>query len=106
MGQPFFAYVLLCADGSYYVGHTDDLERRINEHEAGEKCAYTETRRPIRLVWSQEFAAREDALAAELQIKRWSRAKKEALIRADAETLRREARKKNWPVYRARKGRP
>jgi len=76
----FHVYILRCVDYSYYVGHTDDLERRIAQHEAGEIPGYTEGRRPIRLVYAQELATREEALAAERRLKGWSRAKKEALI--------------------------
>ncbi len=61
MGKPFFAYMLRCADASYYMGHTDDLEKRVAEHQAGEKCGYTFERRPVRLMWSQEFWTREEA---------------------------------------------
>jgi predicted GIY-YIG superfamily endonuclease len=75
--------MLRCADESFYVGHTDHLERRIGMHDAGECGGYTATRRPVVLVWSQEHSTREDALAAERQIKGWSRAKKQALIRGD-----------------------
>ena len=102
VGQPFFAYLLLCADGSYYVGHTDNLERRIAEHGEGGMCAYTATRRPVRLVWSQEFAGREEALAAELQIKRWSRVKKQALAGGNFDELSKAAKKKTWAAYRER----
>jgi len=104
MGQPFFTYMLLCADGSYYVGHTDDLERRLGEHQEGGKCAYTETRRPVQMVWSEEFTTRDEALAAELRIKKWSRVKKEALAARDFEELRRAARKKDWASYQRRRG--
>jgi len=76
----FWTYILLCADGSYYSGHTDNLDNRIADHQAGRRAGYNRTRRPIGLIWSQDFAARHEALAAERQIKRWSRAKKEALI--------------------------
>ena len=79
----FWAYVLRCADGSYYTGHTDELERRIAQHQSGELKGYTLTRRPVTLMWSQEFATRDEALRAEQQIKGWSRPKKEALIRGD-----------------------
>jgi predicted GIY-YIG superfamily endonuclease len=79
----FAAYLLCCADGSYYAGHTDDLGRRIAQHQSGECGGYTAARLPVARVWSQEFATREEALAAELQIKGWSRAKKEALIAGD-----------------------
>jgi LAO/AO transport system kinase len=81
--KPFFVYVLKCADGSYYTGHTDELDRRIGQHHAGEMPGYTHDKRPVELVWSQETAGRDEALAAELQIKGWSRAKKEALIAGD-----------------------
>jgi LAO/AO transport system kinase len=81
--KPFVVYMLRCADGSYYTGHTDELERRIGQHRAGEIPGYTHDKRPVELVWSQEAAGRDEALAAELQIKGWSRAKKEALIAGD-----------------------
>ncbi len=79
----FWLYLLRCADGSYYVGHTDDLEKRLAQHREGEIAGYTAQRRPVELVFSQDFTSREDALAMERQIKGWSRAKKEALIRRD-----------------------
>jgi predicted GIY-YIG superfamily endonuclease len=79
----FWAYMLHCGDGSYYTGHTDNLEQRIAQHRLGELPGYTATRKPITLIWSQDFPAREEALAAERQVKRWSRAKKEALVAAD-----------------------
>jgi len=80
----FWVYILRCADGRYYTGHTDDLEKRIGEHTTGiiVSC-YTFKRRPIELVFSQEFTTREEALASEQQIKGWSRKKKEAMIRGD-----------------------
>ena len=79
----FWAYILRCADGSYYVGHTDNLEERYGAHQSGLIKGYTQKRRPLVLVWSQEFGDRNEAFAAERQIKGWSRAKKEALIRGD-----------------------
>jgi predicted GIY-YIG superfamily endonuclease len=86
--KPFFAYMLRCADGSYYVGHTDDLERRIAEHRAGAIAGcYTHDRRPVELVWSGEATTREEALAFERRLKGWSRAKKEALIAGDWERV-------------------
>jgi putative endonuclease len=102
MAKPFFAYILLCADGSYYVGHTDDLEKRLWEHQEGGKCVYTSARRPVTLVWSQDFNTREDAKEAELKIKKWSRAKKEALIRGDYDAISLAA-EKNWEGYRRRR---
>jgi len=75
--------MLHCSDRSFYVGHTDDLEARIGAHRSGLIPGYTRTRLPVKLVWSQEFATRYEALAAERQVKGWSRAKKLALIRED-----------------------
>ena len=83
--------MLRCSDGSYYVGHSDSLEHRIAQHHAGEIDGYTHERRPVELVWSQETATREDALAAERQIKEWGRAKKEALICGDWKAIQRHA---------------
>jgi predicted GIY-YIG superfamily endonuclease len=79
----FWIYLLRCADGSYYAGHTDDLEKRVGEHMTGACGGYTATRLPVKLVFSQECATRIAALSFERQIKGWSRAKKEALIRDD-----------------------
>jgi predicted GIY-YIG superfamily endonuclease len=84
--------MLRCPDASYYVGHTDDLGKRLGMHEAGTLGGYTSTRRPVLIVWSQEFTTREEALASERQIKGWNRAKKEALIRGDWAEIQRLAR--------------
>jgi predicted GIY-YIG superfamily endonuclease len=88
----FHVYMLRCADGSYYVGHTDDLEARLMAHHHGEIETYTRTRRPVRLVFANDFSKREEALARERQIKGWSRAKKEALIRGNWTRLSRLSR--------------
>ena len=79
----FWAYMLHCADRSFYIGHTDDLDVRIAQHISGAFGGYTSTRLPVKLVWSDAFPSRYEALAAERQIKGWSRAKKLALIRGD-----------------------
>jgi predicted GIY-YIG superfamily endonuclease len=79
----FWAYILRCADGRYYTGQTDDLVQRVAQREAGGYCDFTSRRRPLQLIWSQEFGSRIEALEAERRIKPWSRAKKEALIRGD-----------------------
>jgi putative endonuclease len=85
-------YILLCADGSYYTGITRaSLEQRIAQHDAGTFDGYTSRRRPVRLVFHQEFQRITDAIAAERQVKGWRRAKNEALIRGDSEALRRLA---------------
>ncbi len=91
----FHVYMLLCADGSFYTGHTDDLEARLMAHELGTFRGYTHAKRPIRPVFSQEFTTREEALRAERQIKGWSRAKKRALSEQDWDVLRELARSKS-----------
>ena len=79
----FWTYILLCADELYYTGHTDNLEVRIGQHQSGQIEGFTSSRLPVRLMWSQDFATRYEALDAEMRIKKGSRAKKEALIRGD-----------------------
>jgi predicted GIY-YIG superfamily endonuclease len=90
----FWVYVLRCSDGSYYTGHTDDISKRVAMHESGQIPGYTHSRRPVQLVFSQDCASREAALTAELQIKGWSRAKKEALFRRDWQEVSRLAHEK------------
>ena len=81
-------YILQCADESYYVGHTETLELRVAPQQSGDLGGYTKRRRPVQLVYSESFGTRDDAFAAERQIKGWSRQKKEALIAGDWERLR------------------
>jgi predicted GIY-YIG superfamily endonuclease len=90
----FWVYILRCADGPYYTGHTGDLEKRIVQHQASEIEGYPSTRLPGALVFSPEFPSRAEALACERQIKGWSRKKKEALIRGDWDEVVRLAHQK------------
>jgi putative endonuclease len=83
-----YIYMLRCADGSYYVGSArKGLDQRVGEHNAGVYGGYTSTRQPVILVWAQHFVNITDAIAVERQIKGWSRAKKEALIRGDYKSI-------------------
>ena len=100
----FYVYILLCADDSFYTGHTDDLPYRYHQHQAGDVPGYTQSRRPVQLVWSDGFETREEAILAERLIKKWTRAKKQALIRGDFDLLKDLARKKNWKAYESRHG--
>ena len=82
-------YILKCADDSYYTGVTNNLERRILEHQNGiNKTAYTHPRRPIKLVWYSESMDANQAIELEKQIKGWSRKKKEALINQEWDKLK------------------
>ena len=75
-----YVYILECSDGSYYTGSTTDLERRLQQHEAGEGAKYTKQRLPIKLIYSEEFDRIDFAFYREKQIQSWSRKKKQALI--------------------------
>ena len=76
----WFVYILRCRDGSYYVGHTEDVPARVQRHQDGTGVAWTAARRPVSLVFEEEHPSEAAAVARERQIKRWSRQKKEALI--------------------------
>ena len=80
-------YILQCADRSYYTGSTNNLQLRLAQHQAGEGGVYTQSRLPVELVYVQEFPSEHEAFLRERQVKGWSRAKKEALIRGDFEAL-------------------
>ena len=83
-----YVYILRCSDGSYYVGSTrSSLETRISQHNTGHFGGYTASRRPVVLVFQQDFGRIQDAISAERQIKGWRRAKKEALIRGEFDVL-------------------
>lgn len=87
--------MLRCADGSFYVGSTkeDNMASRLAQHQAGFGGRFTSTRRPITLVWHQDFDDYAEAFSAEPQIKGWGRAKKAALIAGDWARIRMLARK-------------
>jgi predicted GIY-YIG superfamily endonuclease/proteasome lid subunit RPN8/RPN11 len=89
--------MLHCNAGRFYAGHTDDLERRVAQHQTGHFEGFTKRYLPVELVWAQEFTTRDEAKAAELRIKGWSRAKKLALIRGDWDAISRLARRKSSP---------
>ena len=83
-----YVYILECNDGSYYIGVTNDYERRFSEHQSGKILhCYTHERRPLKLVHIEEFVTITDAIKREKQLKRWSRVKKQALIKGDEKLL-------------------
>jgi putative endonuclease len=93
-----WTYILECADGSFYVGSTIDLDRRVSQHDMGLGAAYTRPRRrrPVKLIWSADFARIDDAYRFEKQIQGWSRAKRIALV---------EGRLQDLPALAKRRGR-
>jgi putative endonuclease len=82
-----YTYILECANGQYYVGSTTDLERRLQEHQAGLGARFTKKHLPVRLVYCEEYQSVEQAFYRERQLHGWSRAKKEALIKGEFERL-------------------
>lgn len=75
-----YTYILECADGSLYCGWTNNLDRRLSAHNAGTASKYTRTRRPVRLVYREEFDTKQEAMSREYHIKRLTRSEKLALI--------------------------
>ena len=96
-----WVYILECADGSYYVGSTTDLERRVSEHQLGEGAAYTKRRRPVRLVWAVDFNRVDEAFLFEKRVQGWSRRKREALIAGRFDALPGLA-SRSWAARRSR----
>lgn len=88
-------YILKCSDGSYYTGTTADPDKRVAEHQEGMVPGYTFDRRPVELVYSEEFPEWSNVVEREFQIKKWSRKKKEAFIREDWDALKRLSRSKS-----------
>ena len=76
----FYLYILSCSDKSFYVGQTDNLEKRFNEHDTGKFSGYTHSRRPLILVYHKIFDSRKNVLKAETKVKKWSKQKKIDLI--------------------------
>jgi len=81
--KQLYVYILQCVDNTYYVGWTKDLLSRVKTHNEGQGAKYTFSRRPVKLVYSEEHECKSEALRRECQLKKWSRAQKEALIKGD-----------------------
>jgi predicted GIY-YIG superfamily endonuclease len=95
-----WVYILKCADNSYYTGKSQAIETRIEQHQQGVFKGYTYSRRPVTLMWSAGFLTYKEAIMCERQIKGWSRAKKEALIRGDIDLLHNLAACRNKSHYK------
>jgi putative endonuclease len=88
MNHNYFVYILRCADDKYYVGVTNNVERRVQEHEDGvDLNCFTYTRRPVLLVYVERHQYIQHAIDREKQLKGWGRRKKEALIAGDEAAL-------------------
>ena len=83
-----YTYILRCADNALYVGSTTNLEERLKRHQAGYASEYTHLHRPVVLAYTEEYATYQEAFKRERQLKKWTVAKKEALIAGDIEKLK------------------
>ena len=81
MSKNNYTYILLCSDGTYYCGWTNDLEKRINAHNNDTASKYTRVRRPVRLVYYESFETKQEAMSREYHIKQLKRKEKESLIK-------------------------
>lgn len=75
-----YTYILKCKDGTFYTGWTNNLEKRLKDHNEGKGAKYTKTRRPVELVYYEAFETKEEAMSREYAIKQMSRSEKETLI--------------------------
>ncbi|MCA9973383.1 MAG: GIY-YIG nuclease family protein [Anaerolineales bacterium] len=101
-----YMYILECADGSYYTGSTNNLEKRLWEHQSGLGANYTRKRLPVKLVYSEAFDRVEEAFNREKQVQGWSRRKKQALIAANFDQLIAYAKGCRAPEKQTNEGSP
>jgi putative endonuclease len=95
-------YILLCSNGQYYTGSTNDLKRRMLQHQNGEGANFTKKNLPVELVYCEEFQRIDEAFYREKQVQGWSRMKKEALIRGEQNKLHELAECKNETHFKNR----
>ncbi|MBI4775249.1 MAG: GIY-YIG nuclease family protein [Deltaproteobacteria bacterium] len=98
----WFVYILRCSDGSYYTGHTEDPEARLRVHNSGKGPSYTAARRPVVLRYAESHPSKEAAVQRERRLKKWSRAKKQALINGDTATLKEMSKCRNPSAGRSK----
>jgi predicted GIY-YIG superfamily endonuclease len=94
LADSFFVYIVRCSDDSFYVGHTSNVEDRINLHNEGRGAVWTACRRPVVLVYQEKCLSEERAVARERQLKRWTHAKKLSLINGDLGRLKSLAKRR------------
>jgi len=102
--KTYYVYILFCADKTYYTGITNNLDRRVAQHEAGtDPYAYTFTRRPLQLVYAETFRYVRDAINWEKKLKRWSAQKKKALVEENWQKLVELSKCRNESHYEIQK---
>ena len=99
--KELIVYILECSDKSYYVGITNNIEKRVHEHNIGlNVSANTYSKRPVTLIWSNKFTSELESIKWEKKIKGWNRKKKEALVNGDYELLSKLSECKNETNYK------
>jgi len=78
--MPYYVYILLCKDGSYYTGYANDVKRRVERHKKGQGARYTRMHEPEKILYVEEFASRSEAMKREREIKSLSYSKKQRLV--------------------------
>jgi len=91
-----YVYILKCCDESYYIGYTTNVDKRLKEHNEGSGGRNTRIKRPTELLYMEKFEDKFQALKREAQIKRWTRAKKESLIKGDYNLLHKLSKSRNF----------
>jgi len=81
----YYVYILLCCDRSLYTGYTDDLKKRLRNHQLGKGSKYVRSRLPVKLIYSEKYSKKLGALKREREIKGWSRSKKIKILRLEVE---------------------
>ena len=99
VSEQSITYILLCANNTYYVGSTTNLEQRLKQHNAGHGSGFTKAHRPFTLVYTEEYNSYQAAFKRERQLHGWSHAKKEALIKGDIELLKELSKRNNIPMF-------
>jgi putative endonuclease len=79
----WFIYILLCEDGSYYTGSTNDVEKRFKDHLEGRGARYTKSHKPVKVIYKEGFATKSEALKREAELKKWPKAKKVKLVQSE-----------------------
>ena len=85
MSKLYYTYILECKDGTYYTGWTNNLEKRLKDHNEGRGAKYTKARLPVSLIYYEEFQTKEEAMRREYAIKHMTRSEKENLIKVYSE---------------------
>lgn len=88
----WYVYIFQCSNNSFYVGITNNVKRRLKEHNSGKGGRYTKARAPVTLVYSEAYKTKTQVLKREAQLKKWTRAKKNALIKQNYKRLKRLSR--------------